>query len=75
MPGSISQAFKQGVEIPLETLIFENQEKSFMMQNRLTLNMLWIFFGKNIFTQEALTNQDGKSRYDDKEKFGEFLFN
>ena len=28
------------------------------------MDILW----QNIFTQEALTNQDGKSRYDDKEK-------
>jgi len=68
MPGNISQAFKQGVEIPLETLIFENQEKKFYDAKPSDIEYVMDILWQNIFTQEALTNQDGKSRYDDKEK-------
>lgn len=68
IPGSLSQVFKNGIEIPLETLIFENQEKKFYdakpMDVEYVMDILW----QNIFAQEALTNNDGKSRYDDKEK-------
>ncbi|MEL7656606.1 MAG: hypothetical protein AAGU75_11935 [Bacillota bacterium] len=68
MPGSISQAFKEGIEIPLETLIFENQEKKFYDAKPSDIEYVMDILWQNFFTKEALTNHDGKSRYDDKEK-------
>jgi len=68
MPGSLTQAFNNGIEIPLETLIFENQEKKFYDAKPSDIEYVMDILWQNIFTQEALTNQNGSSKYDDKEK-------
>lgn len=68
LPGSLSQAFKNGIDVSLETLIFENHEKKFYDAKPMDIEYVMDILWQNIFTQEAFTNNDGKSRYDDKEK-------
>lgn len=63
MPSSMEKAFRDGIDVALETLIFENREKKFYdakpQDTEYIMDILW----QNIFTQEAINNQSGLVTY------------
>lgn len=65
---SMEQVFKDGIDVPLETLIVENKEKKFYDAKPQDVEYIMEILWQNIFTQEAVGNESGLVTYNAKDK-------
>lgn len=72
---ALEKALKNGIDIPLETLIFENKEKKFYDAKPQDIEYVMEILWQNIFLQEAIDNESGLVTYLDKEKIWKIPIN
>jgi hypothetical protein len=68
MPLAIEKAFKDGIHIPLETLLLQNNEKKFYDAKPQDVEYIMEILWQNIFNREAMSTSSKQTIYNSKEK-------